>query len=75
MLTFNEIVQSATYEGAIEDVVEREIEDFVYGLFNEIVGEETLDYDEFHERYSLHGGWGDAREFVLGVFKDCGLEW
>ena len=68
------IVETLTYVGEIEDVIDAEFEDFMFELFNEI-SDEGMSQDEFHETFFLHGGWADPMDLILSVFKDCGLEW
>ena len=67
-------VESFTYVGEIEDVIDAELEDFMFGLLNEL-SDENISRDEFHEVFFLHGGWADPRDYILAVFKECGLEW
>lgn len=66
--------ESLTYAGEIEDVVDAELEDFMFRLFNEL-SENGIERDEFHEVFFLHGGWGDTRDYILEIFRECGLEW
>jgi len=66
-------VRTENYVGAVGDVVDLEFEDFAYDLYLRLSGDTGLSRDEFHDIYFLQGGWGDAREFLLGVYKSCGL--
>ena len=68
------VVETSNYVGAIEDVVDAELEDFMLKLFNEL-SDVRMERSEFHEVFFIHGGWADSRDFILDVFKDCGLEW
>ena len=67
-------IEGFTYVGEVENMIDDELEDFIFRLFNK-VSDEEISRDEFHEVYFLHGGWADPRDFVLSVLKDCGLEW
>ena len=68
------VVETSNYVGAIEDVVDAELVDFMLKLFNEL-SDVRMERSEFHEVFFIHGGWADPRDFILEVFKDCGLEW
>lgn len=67
-------IKTETYIGDVENVIDAEFEDFVFGLFNEI-DDDGIEWSEFHETFFLHGGWAGPRDFIISVFKALGKEW